>query len=56
MSLNPHWFSTIFGVYFFAGCMLSGLAAMVLLAAVAAETGVDRVGGECTSIITIWGS
>ncbi len=31
MSLNPHWFSTIFGVYFFAGCMLSGLSTMVLL-------------------------
>ncbi|MEZ6195902.1 MAG: quinol:cytochrome C oxidoreductase [Planctomycetota bacterium] len=23
MSLDPHWFSTIFGVYFFAGCALS---------------------------------
>ncbi len=31
MSLNPHWFSTIFGVYFFAGCMLSALSAIVLL-------------------------
>jgi len=31
MALNPHWFSTIFGVYFFAGCMLSGFAALVLL-------------------------
>ncbi len=31
MALNPHWYSTIFGVYFFAGCMLSGLAALVLL-------------------------
>ena len=25
MSLNPHWVSTIFGVYFFAGSVLSGL-------------------------------
>jgi hypothetical protein len=31
MALNPHWFSTIFGVYYFAGCMLSALSAMVLL-------------------------
>ena len=23
MSLDPHWFSTIFGVYYFAGCALS---------------------------------
>ena len=22
MSLYPHWFSTIFGIYYFAGCML----------------------------------
>ena len=31
MALNPHWFSTIFGVYYFAGCMLSALSALVLL-------------------------
>jgi hypothetical protein len=31
MSLNPHWFSTIFGVYFFAGCMLSAFSTFVLL-------------------------
>lgn len=30
MSLQPHWYSTIFGVYFFAGCLLSGLAFMTL--------------------------
>lgn len=27
MSLNPHWFSTIFGVYYFTGTLLAGLAA-----------------------------
>jgi hypothetical protein len=32
MSLNPHWFSTIFGVYYFAGAFLSALATIVLLA------------------------
>jgi len=26
MSLDPHWFSTIFGVYVFAGCFFSSLA------------------------------
>ncbi len=31
MSLDPHWYSTIFGVYFFAGSFLSGLAFMVLI-------------------------
>jgi hypothetical protein len=31
MMLQPHWFSSIFGVYFFAGCMLAGLSAIVLL-------------------------
>jgi hypothetical protein len=32
MSLNPHWFSTIFGVYFFAGGLLSVIAFMTLIA------------------------
>ncbi len=30
MSLDPHWYSTIFGVYFFAGSLLSALAFMTL--------------------------
>ncbi|MEM7166513.1 MAG: quinol:cytochrome C oxidoreductase [Planctomycetota bacterium] len=30
MSLRPEWFSTIFGVYFFAGCVL-GIAAFMIL-------------------------
>jgi len=32
MSLEPHWYSTVFGVYHFAGMLLSGLAAIVVLA------------------------
>ncbi|MEE9391978.1 MAG: quinol:cytochrome C oxidoreductase [Planctomycetota bacterium] len=32
MSLEPHWFSTIFGVYFFAGCTLSIYSTMILAA------------------------
>lgn len=31
MSLEPHWYSTIFGVYFFAGGFLASLALIVLL-------------------------
>ena len=31
MSLDPHWFSTIFGVYFFAGCALSFFAFMTVM-------------------------
>lgn len=30
MSLEPHWFSTIFGVYFFAGCLVSFFATLIL--------------------------
>ncbi|HEX2971309.1 MAG TPA: hypothetical protein VHP11_03190, partial [Tepidisphaeraceae bacterium] len=30
MSLDPHWSSTIFGVYFFAGCAIAGYASVIL--------------------------
>lgn len=30
MSLEPHWFSTVYGVYFFGGGFLAGLAAIIL--------------------------
>lgn len=32
MSLNPDWYSTIFGVYFFGDCVLSGLIVVTLAA------------------------
>jgi hypothetical protein len=32
MSLEPEWYSTIFGVYNFAGVLTSGLAALIILA------------------------
>jgi len=32
MSLNPHWFSTIFGVCFFSGCVLAFFATLALFA------------------------
>lgn len=31
MSLQPHWYSTVFGIYFFAGCFLAGLAFISLM-------------------------
>jgi hypothetical protein len=31
MSLDPHWYSTIFAVYLFAGVFVSGLAALTLI-------------------------
>lgn len=30
MSLDPAWFSTIFGVYYFSGCAVAGLATLLL--------------------------
>ncbi len=30
MSLDPHWYSTIFGVYYFAGCAIGGFAVSLL--------------------------
>jgi hypothetical protein len=31
MSLEPHWYSTIFGVYFFGGCFLSGVSLIAVI-------------------------
>ncbi|MFW6175812.1 MAG: hypothetical protein ACOC7L_03215, partial [Acidobacteriota bacterium] len=31
MSLEPHWYSTIYGVYHFAGLFVAGLSALILL-------------------------
>lgn len=31
MSLDPHWFSSIFGIYYFSGCMVGFLAALNLV-------------------------
>jgi hypothetical protein len=32
MSLQPHWYSTMIGVYFFSGCVLAGLVVLVIVA------------------------
>lgn len=39
MSIEPHWFSTIFGVYYFAGTTLCGLAALTLAVVLLRENG-----------------
>ncbi|NIQ37547.1 MAG: hypothetical protein GTN81_03015 [Proteobacteria bacterium] len=31
MSLDPHWFSTLFGAYYFVGSLYTGLAALIIL-------------------------
>ncbi|HEY3358297.1 MAG TPA: quinol:cytochrome C oxidoreductase [Polyangia bacterium] len=46
MALYPHWFSTIFGLYYFAGSMVGNYALMILLALL-----VQR-GGMLTELIT----
>ncbi len=47
MSLDPHWYSTIFGVYLFAGAVV-GILALVVLLAVA----LDRRRGPLAGIVT----
>lgn len=39
MSLEPHWFSTIFGVYYFSGTMLAGLASVTIIVVYLNERG-----------------
>jgi len=46
MSMDPHWFSTMFGVYFFAGGMLSCIALVILV------LGLLRMRGKLEGIVT----
>lgn len=39
MSLEPHWFSTIFGVYYFSGSVLAALAAITFIIVLLMEQG-----------------
>jgi hypothetical protein len=39
MSIEPHWFSTIFGVYFFSGTVVGSLAAITLVVVLLMERG-----------------
>jgi hypothetical protein len=47
MSLSPHWFSTIFGVYFFAGAAFAVFPVLVLAAAL-----LQRQGGVLRHAVT----
>lgn len=47
MSLDPHWFSTIFGVYFFSGSVVGFLALLPLAMFLARRAG--RIGTEITT-------
>ncbi len=42
MSLDPHWFSTIFGVYYFAGVVVAFFALMTLLTFMLQRAGMMR--------------
>lgn len=42
MSVQPHWFSTIFGLYNFAGLFVNGLATMSILVIVLRRSGAFR--------------
>lgn len=46
MSLDPHWYSTIFGVYFFAGCVVAIFASLILLTLRLQKDGTLRVVNE----------
>jgi hypothetical protein len=39
MSIEPHWFSTIFGVYYFSGTVIAALAAVTLATVLLKEKG-----------------
>ncbi|MHB8899837.1 MAG: quinol:cytochrome C oxidoreductase, partial [Thermoguttaceae bacterium] len=39
MSIDPEWFSSIFGVYFYSGATVGGLAAVILVAIVSQRLG-----------------
>jgi hypothetical protein len=47
MSLDPHWYSTLFGAYYFIGSFYSALAALVFLVGLARGTaGMERYLGD----------
>lgn len=39
MSLDPHWFSTMFGVYYFAGSVVAQYCCLILIATLLKKTG-----------------
>lgn len=39
MSLSPHWYSTIYGVYYFSGAVLASLSLIIIFSALVAQSG-----------------
>ncbi len=42
MSLDPHWFSTMYGVYYFAGAVAGGIAFLIVLSLLLQKNGALR--------------
>lgn len=47
MSVDPHWFSAIYGIYYFSGSVVAALAAMILIARWLQQ--LDIIGSEVTT-------
>ena len=56
MSLNPHWSSTIIGVYFFSGSVLAGLVVLTLAGPLAPGLRTARGRGHRRNTTTTWAS
>ena len=56
MSLQPHWYSTMIGVYFFSGSVLAGLVALVIVARWLQAGGQAGRRGHGRSTTTTWAS
>ena len=54
MSLTPHWYSTIFGVYYFAGAAVGFLAAVILVLFATAEDGPPDVDDHLGALPRTW--
>ena len=52
MSLDPHWYSTIFGVYVFAGCAVA-VFSLVSLLSMALERGKGGSDGPLAGLVTV---
>ena len=42
MSLDPHWYSTMFGVYYFAGCVVAFFATLIIIVYLLQQAGYLR--------------
>lgn len=42
MSVDPHWYSTIWGVYYFAGCLIAIFATMIVVSVVLQSMGLCK--------------